>query len=147
MPNADKTAKKQRGRPFPKGSSGNPAGRPRGTRNTATLLAEQLLDDEAGLLVRKAIQKAKQGNLVALRLCLDRILPVRRDRPVQFPLPTLNSATDATKAMSNITSAVASGDLGITEAAELTKLIETYVRTIEATELEKRLAALEQRFR
>jgi hypothetical protein len=30
---ADNTAKKQRGRPFEPGQSGNPAGRPKGSRN------------------------------------------------------------------------------------------------------------------
>src|SRR5947209_5046227 len=96
---AERTASKQRGRPFPKGRSGNPCGRPPGARNAATVLAEHLLDDEAAVLIRKAIQKAKQGNLPALRMCLDRILPSRRDRPVLFKLPSLASAGDAIRAI------------------------------------------------
>jgi hypothetical protein len=98
-------------------------------------------------LIRKAIQKAKQGNLPALRMCLDRILPPRRDRPVHFAIPELNSAADASKAIASITQAVAHGELGFGEAAELSKLIETYIRAVEATDLEKRLVILEQRFK
>ncbi len=141
---AETTALKQRGRPFPKGRSGNPRGRPPGARNAATMLAEQLLDGEAETLIRKAIQKAKQGNLPALRMCLDRILPSRRELPVHFMLPELGSASDAATAMAAIANAVACGELTPAEAGELCKLVETYVRTIEASDIERRLQALEE---
>lgn len=140
---AEITVPKQRGRPFPKGRSGNPLGRPPGARNAATVLAEELLDGEAETLIRKAIQKAKQGNLPALRMCLDRILPPRRERPVYFTIPELKSVVDASNAMAAITSAVSCGELTPAEASELAKLVESYVKTIEATELERRLQALE----
>jgi hypothetical protein len=143
----ESTAPKQRGRPFPKGRSGNPKGRPPGARNVATVLAEQLLDGEAEELVRKVITKAKHGNLPALRICIDRILPSRKERPVQFAMPELRSVGDASKAISALMSAVAKGELGASEAAELSKLIESYVRAVEATELEQRLLNLEQRFK
>ncbi|HEV3159671.1 MAG TPA: DUF5681 domain-containing protein [Xanthobacteraceae bacterium] len=141
---AEKTASKQRGRPFPKGRSGNPKGRPVGARNAATVIAEQLLDGEAEEIIRKIIKKAKQGDMTALRLCLDRIVPPRRDRPVHFTIPVLNSANDASEAMAAITTAVACGELTPIEAAELSNVIETYVKTIEATEIERRLRVLEQ---
>jgi len=144
---AENTARKQRGKPFRKGQSGNPRGRPQGARNAATMLAERLLDGEAEALIRKAIEQAKDGNTVALRLCLERIVPPRRDRALNFTIPDLNSAVDACKAMAAIAQAVARGELGVSEAGELSKLIDTYVRAIEATELERRLLALEQRFK
>src|SRR6516165_2074446 len=71
---------KPRGRPFETGHSGNPNGRPKGARNKATVMVEQLLDGELDALVRKLIEKAKAGDIAALRLCLDRLLPPRRDR-------------------------------------------------------------------
>ena len=144
---AETTAPKQRGRPFPKGRSGNPRGRPLGARNAATRLAEQLLDGEAAAITRKAIELAKSGDRLALRLCMDRIVPPRRDRSVHFSIPELNSAAAASKAIASITQAVAHGELGFGEAAELSKLIETYIRAVEATDLEKRLVILEQRFK
>ncbi len=144
---AENAAAKQRrrgpGKPFQPGQSGNPAGKPKGTRHRATMLAEQLLDGEAEAMVRKVVEKAKQGDMIALRLCLDRIVPPRRDRPVNFTIPELNSAADASKAMAAITAAVACGDLTPTEAGELSKLVEGYVKTIEVTEIERRLRALE----
>jgi Family of unknown function (DUF5681) len=144
---AESTTPKQRRRPFEKGRSGNPLGRPRGARNHATLIAEKLLDGEAAAITREVIDLAKAGDRAALRLCMDRILPPRRCRTARLSLPQLNSAADASKALSLITTAAVSGEIGIDEAAELSKLIETYVRAIEATDLEKRLLALEQRFK
>ena len=79
-----------------------------------------------------------------MRLCLDRILPPRRERPVNFKLPALQSAGDAAGAMAAIASAVASAEITASEAGELTKLVEAFVRALEASELDQRLRALEQ---
>ena len=142
---AETTVPKQRGRPFPKGHSGNPQGRPLGARNAATMIAEQLLDSEAATITRKVIELAKGGDLIALRLCLERLVPPRRDRPVNFALPAMNSAEDTGKAMAAITSAVASGELTPTEAAELSHVIDGYAKALEATEIERRIRFLEER--
>ena len=144
MTHAVKTAGKQRGKPFAPGQSGNPLGRPRGARNRATLAAEALLDGEAEQLIRKAIDLGKSGNLAALRICLDRIVAPRRDRPLAFDLPPLERAEDAARAMGAITAAIASGDLTISEGAEIAKIIETFVHALESTELERRLRAVEE---
>lgn len=64
---------------FVAGTSGNPAGRPRGSRNRTTLAAQALLDGEAEALTRVAINMALAGDMQALKVCLDRILPPRRE--------------------------------------------------------------------
>jgi hypothetical protein len=135
-----KNAPPTRGRPF---GPGNP-GRPKGARNKATLAAEALLDGEVESITRKAIELAKAGDITAMRLCLDRIVPVRKDRPVAFDLPILEHATDAVRALAAIAKAVADGDLTPMEAAELSKVIDGYVRVIETAELAARLERLEQ---
>jgi hypothetical protein len=108
------------------------------------MLAERLLDGEAEAMIRTVIDKAKQGDMIALRLCLDRILPPRRDRPLHFSIPELKSVHDASKAMAAITTAVASGELTPTEAAELSRVTESYLKAIELTDIERRLHTLEQ---
>jgi hypothetical protein len=113
---AETTAPKQRGRPFAKGKSGNPNGRPVGARNRATLAAEVLLDGEAEKLTRMAVALALKGNVACLRLCFDRIFPPRRDRLVRFTMPALSSADDAAKAVAAMTAAVARGELAPTSA-------------------------------
>jgi hypothetical protein len=111
-------AENRRGRPFPKGHSG----RPRGTRNKTRLALEILLEGEGEALTRKAVQLALGGDVTALRLCLDRILPPRKDRYVPFALPPLESAADAVKATAALVEGVASGALTPSEAGELAKL-------------------------
>jgi hypothetical protein len=122
---------------------GNP-GKPAGARHKATQAALALLDGEAGALTRKAVEMALAGDTTALRLCLERIAPPRRDAPVQFDLPSMESARDAALAAAAVLKAVAAGELTPTEGAHLMGLVETYRRTLETSELESRVAALEQ---
>jgi hypothetical protein len=132
-------AAKTRGRPFAKGNSG----RPKGARHRATVAAEALLDGEAEGLTRKAIELALDGDTIALRLCLERILPPRRERPVEFSLPALKSGADTAAAMAAIMDAAAAGKILLSEAAEFAKLLETYMQALETTEFEQRLRFLE----
>src|SRR5215203_5980910 len=128
---------------FQKGQSGNPNGKPKGTRHRVTVAAETLLEGEAEAITRKAIELAKGGDGPALRLCMDRILPARRDRPIFFNLPPLTKAADAVEANAALVAAVAAGKLTPSEAGDLSKLVEGYVRAVEATDILDRLAKLE----
>jgi hypothetical protein len=110
------------------------AGRPKGARHRVTLAAEALLDGEAEALTRKAVELALGGDTVALKLCLERVLPPRRERPTTFALPELRSAADGSAAMAAILAAVASGNTCVFEASELAKLVDAFVRAAEATE-------------
>ena len=141
---ADNTAKKQRGRSFKAGQSGNPAGRPKGSRNKATLAAEALLEGESEAIVRKLLEKAKEGDSTALRLCLERLMPPRRDRSVTFELGPIKSSADAAAASSSVLAACADGSLSPDEAIKVMSLITSHASVLELTELETRLAALEQ---
>ena len=140
---APETTRQQDGKWLP-GVSGNRAGRPKGARHKATLAVEALLDGEAERLTRKAVELALAGDTTALRLCLERITPARRDRHVSFDLPKLEAPADAVKACSALLAAVADGALTPSEASELGKLIDACVRSIEASEFEERLSRLER---
>jgi hypothetical protein len=139
----ENSAGNQRGRPFRKGRSGNPAGKPKGARHKTTLLAERLLQDDAEAVVKAVVAAAKGGDMAAARLVLDRIAPARRDNPIALTLPEVTSAADASKAMGSILAAVAAGDLSPSEGGEVAKLLDAFTRTLEATEFERRLQALE----
>lgn len=134
-----KNARITRGRPFQPGN----AGRPKGSRNKASLAVETLLAGEAAALTRKAVELALDGDTTALRLCLERIAPPQKDRPVIFALPRLETPADAVKAAAALLAAVASGDLTPCEAEALSRLVERFVRAIEANDILERLESLE----
>ena len=129
---------------FTKGRSGNPSGKPKGCRNATTILFDELLKDNAKELIEKTIEMAKDGDGPALRLCIERLAPARKDRPVWFDLPQMNEAKDAVNASAAIVAAVASGDLTPSEASELSKVVDTYARTLLSVEFEERLSKLEK---
>src|SRR5258705_6058666 len=134
-PAPDNTEAKQGATLFQPGQSGNPNGRPKGSRNASTLALEALLDGEAEALTRKAVELALAGDIAALRLCLDRILPPRKDRPVSFEMRPIANAADARAASAALLGAVAAGNLTPSEASEVGRLIDSYLKSIELTEV------------
>jgi hypothetical protein len=118
----DNTVKKQAGR-FQKGKSGNPNGRPKGSRNATTVFCEAMLSGEAEEIMRKAIQMGKRGHPIAMRWCLDRIMPPAKDRPVTFQLRPINSARDAADALSDVAAAVSSGTITPSDAEAISRVL------------------------
>ena len=143
------TGEKQRrrgaGQPFQPGRSGNPSGRPPGARNRTCALALKLMDAEAQPVIAALIQAAKNGDVAAIKLVLERVAPLPRNRPVQFHMPPIQTPQDLGEAMGAVLKAAADGELTPDEALSIGSLIETRRRTIETLELEVRIAALEQR--
>ena len=119
------------------------SGRPRGSRNKATIAIESLLEGQSEALTQAAISKALDGDSVALRLCLDRIAPPMKDKPVVFPLLQIRDSTDASQAAGSVLSAVSEGTLTPIEGTRVMGLIDSYRRTLELTDIEKRLKLLE----
>jgi hypothetical protein len=132
----------RRGR-FVRGHSGNLAGRPPGIRNRATMAAEAMLDGEAAALTRKALDLALEGDTAALRLCLDRVVAPRRERAVAFTMPAIRDAADLARAMAALAGAAAAGMITPGEAAQLAQVVETYIRAVETTDIERRLRLVE----
>ena len=124
-------------------TAGN-SGRPKGSRNKATLVIENLLQGQAEALTQTAVTKALEGDSVALRLCMERIAPAPKDQPVSFILPKMQSALDASKAAESVLTAVSEGELTPIEATRVMALIDSYRRTLELTDIEERLQALEE---
>jgi hypothetical protein len=129
---------------FAPSRSGNPAGRPKGARNRATAALEKILDGDAEAILNKAVEMAKDGDPTALRLCLDRLIPVRKDRPITFTLPEIETTADLTKATRALMQGVADGEITPSEAAELSKLVDAHLRAIETADIAARLARLEE---
>jgi hypothetical protein len=130
---------------FQKGQSGNPAGPAKGTRHKITMLAEKLLEDDRDAIVRAVIAAAKGGDPTAMRLCVERLVPLRKGRPVVFDMPPVKTAADIAGAVGELARAMAAGELTTDEASAAASVIEMQRRAIETTEIEVRLQRLEER--
>jgi hypothetical protein len=138
-----KSEKRQRGKPFKKGESGNPAGRPQGSRNKASLAIEALLDGQGEALTQKAIDLALDGDSAALRLCLERLCPPRKSRPINIALPETKTAEGVSEAQATVVQAVAGGELTPDEGSIMTSILEARRKSIETQDHEIRIAVLE----
>ncbi|TDR93062.1 DUF5681 domain-containing protein [Enterovirga rhinocerotis] len=140
---AENAGRKQAGGRFQRGQSGNPAGKKPGTRHATTILAEKIMSEDVEGVVKAVVEAAKDGDMTAARIIMDRIAPVRRGAITAVTLPTIESPADLTKATSAILAAVSEGELTPVEAAELGKLVEAHGKAIEITDLHERLSRLE----
>jgi hypothetical protein len=136
MKQEEQGARDGKGR-FRKGRSGNLAGRPAGIPNPAARAAMMLLDGEAEALTRKAVELALGGDAAALRLCFERIAGPRRGRPVAFELGAIDSAADLAAAMASVAAAAACGTITPDEALTLSRVVETFLRTLDARQAER----------
>jgi Family of unknown function (DUF5681) len=130
---ADKTTKIQRGKPFEQGKSGNPHGRPKGSRNKTTMAMLELLDEEAECITRKVIERAKDGDMLAIKLVMERVCPPRKDSPIIFDLQNITSLDDLIPATNQLLQAVSIGELTPNEAHMISGLIEQQRKTIIST--------------
>lgn len=134
---------KKSGHRFQPGQSGNPAGKPRGTRHRATQLAQTLMEGGIEDAVNVVLQAAKSGDVQAAKVIIDKLLPAVRERPVTIDLPDVTTATGVSEAQTAVLKALADGEIAPGEATAIAGVIEARRRSIETMELEQRVAALE----
>ena len=135
--------KRERGR-FAPGASGNPAGKPVGARNRSTLAILSLLDGDGEAIMAKAVALAKKGDPVALRLCIERLVPVMRGAVVELALPEIRKAEDVRDGCAAVISAAAEGRISLKEAREFMQLLDIQRRAIETQDLAVRVEMLER---
>ena len=143
VPGPANSGEKQGGR-FEKDQSGNPQGRPAGSRNKASILLDKMADDEAEAIQRLVIDAAKTGDLKAAELLLARIWPPRRGRSVRIEFPPAEGAAGVSEAMAAVVDAMAAGDITPDEAATITGILEIRRKAIETQELADRISRLER---
>ncbi len=117
--------KQRRGR-FRKGESGNPTGRKPGVRNRATVLLEAITDADLAAIVTRLVTEAKAGDMTAIRILLDRLVPVPRARAVSIALPSLADGRASSKAacLAAVLDHLASGDIDPGEASIIAGVVE-----------------------
>lgn len=122
-------------------------GRPHGSRKTVTLLIDEMLANEAEAITSKLVNMALNGDITALRLCIDRICPVRKGRTVTLDIPPIESISDALQAVRTIVTAATNGEISPTEAMDLAAVLEFYRKASETNDIVFRLATIEKQLK
>ena len=126
-----------------KGQSGNPTGKPAGVRNKATVMVQSIMERGAKEITDAVVGLAKEGDLSAARLVLERLLPPVKERPISMALPSTDTAGGIAEAQQAILQAVAAGDLLLGEGTALSSIVEARRKAVETLQLEQRITALE----
>ena len=127
---------------FKPGVSGNPSGKPKGAKDKRTAL-RQLLVPHQGKLLETLIDFAKAGDMTAMKICMDRLMPPLREDPIRVTIPKIESADDCTKAQANVLNAVAAGQMLPSEGTVLSGLINAQRLAYETSHLAKQLADIQ----
>lgn len=133
------------GKKFQPGQSGNPNGRPKGSKSRHIMALEALAEGEVQAVVQAMIDKAKEGDAMAARSILDRVWPTRKGARIAFDLPEIGKAEDLPEAIAAVNRQVADGDMSPDEGALVVGLLDAHRKAIETNELAARIAALEKK--
>ncbi len=127
---------------FKPGKSGNPAGRPKGIKDRRVVLREKLLP-HADQLIEMVTTYAKSGDMAAMKIVMDRIIPPLKEEPIHVTIPKIESAADCTQAQAAVVNAVAAGELLPSEGQTMSNLIEAQRRAFETTELAQQMQQIQ----
>jgi hypothetical protein len=130
---------------FQKGESGNRKGRKHGSRNNATLAALAMLEGDLEAITQKCVEKAMEGDLMAIKLILDKVIPNAKERQLSVKLPKVEGAANLPVVLSVVLEMVGTGELTPGEAQTITGIIEATRKGIELAEIDKRLQAIEDK--
>jgi hypothetical protein len=128
---------------FVKGQSGNPKGKPKGVRHTATQITYALIEGNLQEVLETVVERAINGDMTACRMILDKVLPNTKDRPVTIDLPEINDLNGVGFAQAEILQAVATGDITPNEGERIASIVEARRRSLETIDLEARISQLE----
>jgi hypothetical protein len=137
-----KTGTQQHRGRFQPGQSGNPKGRPVGSRHKATLAALALLEGDLEVITTKLIEKAKAGEQWAITLVMNKLIPNAKDQPVTFRLPRMDGAHDLRQAMACILKAMSKGELTPDEGQAIAQVMSVMGLAMMVEDLEKKVERL-----
>lgn len=140
----ENTGKIQASTKFKRGRSGNPSGRPKGSKNKSTLLAEKIIENDLEAVCKKAVSEAKKGNIQAIKIILERVLPPKKDRPINIAIPDIKTSADILESINSLTQAVANGEITPSEGEAFARILDSNTRAFEIHDIEKRLKAIEE---
>jgi hypothetical protein len=107
------------------------------------VLLRAILEDEGEEIIRKVIDNAKSCDSMCMKLCVERLIPIAREREVRLDLPKIETAADVTKAIAGVLSALTEGIITPNEGQSIAALLETHRKALETLQFERRIEALE----
>jgi len=113
---------------FQPGQSGNPAGRPVGSRNKKTIAVDEMLAEQTEAAVQKILKMAEDGDPTAMRLCMERMSPTGANRRLGLELPRIKAADDADAAVQLVLDAFGRQEISIRELTSMLAAIDRLVR-------------------
>ncbi len=144
-PMADESKPAPRGKPFAKGKSGNPNGRPRGSLNKTTAALRQTLEENGAQILDSLMNAARDGKPWAVKLSIDRLIRVRPDRFVSLPdVTNARTATEVADATADVLRLVCSGEISLEDGRAMMVLLEQQRAACETADLSVRLQALDE---
>ena len=138
-----KTAPKGK-KPWPKGQSGNPKGRPPGSLNKATIFAKEMTLENLGEVIAAMHKAAVEGNVQAQKFLISRVVAPARSQPLEFELPPIETPEDIVKAFDAIWAAVGSGHISLEDMDRLRFFLEAKLKAIEGTELAAKIERIQE---
>jgi hypothetical protein len=146
-PNAaqEETSKRQNDGRWQRGTSGNPSGKPPGTRNRLLRELDALGDEVAVNMVRRiAWEGIFNGDMRALEILARRVWPERKGRPIELALPDIRDIGDLQKANAAVTAAMARGEISPEEAAIVAGVLNGQSHTQEIAAIKDQLNQLQE---
>ena len=129
---------------FKPGQSGNRDGRPSGSRNRASVLCDQIADEQVTGVLQEVLQRARRGDMRAAAIVLSRCWPPRKPR-VRFPMPTLATTDDLPRALAAVAEAISNGTLSPDEAQAIAQVLNVQAHAVELLELSRKVKQIERR--
>lgn len=123
---------------FKPGVSGNPKGKPKGAKDKRTALRE-MFEPHKEELFKTLIHWANIGDMSAMRIVMDRIMPPVRELPMKVTIPKITGPDDCTVAQAAVLNAVAAGEMLPGEGQVLSGLIDAQRKAYETSALAKEL--------
>jgi hypothetical protein len=128
---------------FAQGNPGGP-GRPRKVVKAAADALDQRAAEAASDLFDVALELAKERNVAAVKMLLDRVWPANRSRPLEIDAPEIKHPRDLLTVMAGITNATFAGDATAQEGRDAAKVLQAHLQAIVDIDLEARITQLEK---
>lgn len=122
-------------------------GRPEGSKNKATILLEEMGEENAMAIYQSMIEKAKEGDIQSAKFIMERIMPIRKSRPLSLPIKDIKDLDKIQVAFDKLFEEMSTGKITLDEMLSLVQVLEGRVKLLDTAEWQQRVEALEDKLK